>query len=93
MFARTSRYAAVESAVHSDPRGHETTYKRLRILSDPSVLRTHEVRPEDRLDLIAHEYLGDAEHFWRVVDANRGLMPAALVREVGRRLRIPLPGS
>ncbi len=44
----------------------------------------------DRLDLIAHRYLGDPELYWRICDANRALRPEELTAEPGRRLVIPI---
>ena len=92
MFERGSRYERVPDAVWTDRIGRQISYKRLRILTTPPSVRTHRVGPEDRLDLIAHRYLGVPEQYWRVVDANEGMLPPELVGEVGRRLRIPHNG-
>ena len=53
-------------------------------------MQTHLVADGDRLDLLAHRYLGDPELFWRICDANRALRPEELTREAGRVLGIPL---
>lgn len=92
MFARGSRYERIADAVHIDGAGREITYKRLRIIPTPRGVIGHTVAREDRLDLIASRYFGDPEQFWRIVDANGGMMPAELVAEIERRLVIPLVG-
>jgi len=91
MFARGSRYETVPEARHVDASGREVPYKLLRVLPGPPVtVQTHRVVDGDRLDLLAHRYLGDSELFWRICDANRALRPDDLL-EIGRRLIITLP--
>jgi nucleoid-associated protein YgaU len=91
MFARGSRYETVPEARHVDASGREVPYKLLRVLPGPPVtVQTHRVVDGDRLDLLAHRYLGDSELFWRICDANRALRPEELTREAGRVLGIPL---
>jgi hypothetical protein len=91
MFARGSRYEHVPEDVHVDPSGREIPYKLLRLLPPaPATVQTHLVVDGDRLDLLAHRYLGDPELFWRICDANGALRPEELTREVGRRLGIPI---
>ena len=91
MFARTSRYAQVPEAVYVDDAGREIPYKLLRILPP----RADDVAGQlvvggDRLDLLAHRYLGDPEVFWRICDANGTLRPEELTQETGRRISIPI---
>lgn len=93
MFARGSRYENVADAAHVDGAGREITYKRLRIIPTPRGVIGHTVARQDRLDLIANRYFGDPEQFWRIVDANEGMMPPELVAEIERRLVIPLVGG
>jgi nucleoid-associated protein YgaU len=91
MFARGSRYERVPNEVYVDARGREVPYKLLRLL--PAALpavQSHTVVAGDRLDLIAHTYLGDPELFWRICDANTALRPEELTDELGRLLSIPL---
>lgn len=91
MFARGSRYETVPEAVHVDASGREVPYKLLRLLPPtPPTLQTHHVVDGDRLDLLAHRYLGDPELFWRICDANGALRPEELTLEAGRVLGIPL---
>ena len=91
MFARGSRYETVPQAVYVDASGREVPYTLLRLLPPlPPTVQTHLVADGDRLDLLAHRYLGDPELFWRICDANRALRPEELTREAGRVLGIPL---
>jgi hypothetical protein len=46
----------------------------------------------DRPDTIAAARLGDAEQYWRVCDANTVMHPRDLTAEIGRRIRIVMPG-
>jgi hypothetical protein len=43
----------------------------------------------DRLDRLAHKYLGNAELFWQLCDANRVMDPAEL-EVAGRVIRVPV---
>jgi nucleoid-associated protein YgaU len=91
MFARGSRYEKVPEDVHVDASGREIPYKLLRLLpSAPATVQTHLVVDGDRLDLLAHRYLGNPELFWRICDANGALRPEELTREAGRHLGIPI---
>lgn len=91
MFARGSRYEALPEDVYVDPSGREIPYKLLRLLPpEQPALQTHLVVDGDRLDLLAHRYLGNPELYWRLCDANGALRPEELTREPGRVLGIPL---
>jgi hypothetical protein len=91
MFARGSRYEPVPEGVYVDPSGRQIPYKLLRILPPAGAgVQAHLVLEGDRLDLLAHRYLGDPELFWRICDANGALRPEELTFEVGRRLAIPI---
>jgi hypothetical protein len=91
VFARGSRYERVAEDVYVDARGHEVPFKLLRLLPPalPAV-QSHLVVAGDRLDLLAHGYLGNPELFWRICDANAALRPEELTDELGRLLAIPL---
>jgi nucleoid-associated protein YgaU len=54
-------------------------------------LQQHTVVQGDRLDVIAAQYLGDPELFWRIADANRAMRAEDLTAVIGRVLRICLP--
>lgn len=94
MFDHDSRYHDVPDAVHVDPDGRETVYKRRRFLprgEDLPLLREVTVGAEDRLDLVAARTLGQPELYWRIADANDAMDPLALTREPGRTLRVAGP--
>jgi len=91
MLARGSRYENVPQAVHVDAAGRETPYLLLRILPPAGPPTAgHLVVDGDRLDLLAHRYLGDPELSWRICDANAVLRPGELIAERGRRIAIPV---
>lgn len=91
MFARGSRYENVPEDVYVDARGRAIPYKLLRLLPPPGRgVQAHLVVDGDRLDLLAHRYLGDPELFWRICDANTVLRPEELTDEIGRLLDIPV---
>jgi hypothetical protein len=90
MFAPESRYDGVPERIHAFSDGRRVAYKVLRVIpSPPPSLGFHGVVDGDRLDLLAGRYLGDAEQFWRICDANLALRPNDLLAESGRRLSIP----
>jgi hypothetical protein len=94
MFTFTSRYYNLEMTTRTTPDGREIIYTRRRFLPDPAAMQiTAEVvvAQGDRLDTITARTLGDAEHFWRICDANSAMNPFDLTEEIGRRLGIPLP--
>jgi hypothetical protein len=96
MFDFTSRYYSIETVTYTGPDGRSHSYKRRRFLpqgENMTVLTETIVTQGDRLDLITARTLGDPLQFWRVCDANNALNPFDLTEEVGRRLKIPMPGA
>ncbi|HEX6372414.1 MAG TPA: hypothetical protein VF006_26070 [Longimicrobium sp.] len=94
MFEHTSRYYALETALHTLPDGREVAYVRRRFVppgSSHTLLAEVRVAQDDRMDLVTARTLGDPLQFWRVADANDAMHPAELVSRPGRLLRIPLP--
>ena len=94
MFGPNSRYYLHATARLVREDGTEVVYLRRRFIPPPerfALIQEHVVSEGERLDLIAHEYLGDPEQFWRIADANGAMRPEELTEEVGRRLRITLP--
>lgn len=98
MFEPTSRYAAIESAtlttVDVDGGERVIAYKRRRLIPSAAgltVLAEHTFVQGDRLDAVTARYVGDPTQFWRVCDANGVLDPAEL-EEIGRSIRIAMPG-
>lgn len=91
MFAPTSRYAQVPTAVFTDRDGRERPYVLPRpIPSPPAPTRQrHEMADTERLDDVAARAFGGAEQFWRICDVNSELRPDDL-EVAGRRITIPL---
>ena len=68
-----SRYAAVGTATWTAPDGTQVPYLLRRFLPQIgqfATLRTYQVRPGDRVDVIAYTQLGDPELSWLLADAN-----------------------
>ncbi|MFF5125867.1 hypothetical protein ACFY41_02840 [Streptomyces syringium] len=95
-YPRSSRYHGIPVAVHTEADGRQTPYLRRRLLPDPARLSTlteHTVSVGDRADLLAYRYLGSAEQWWQIADANPVVDPGELTRTPGRRLKIALPAG
>ncbi|HEY1345685.1 MAG TPA: LysM domain-containing protein [Streptosporangiaceae bacterium] len=93
-FPPSSRYSGVETATLSTKDGRTLAYLRRRFIPPPDrfqLLVEHVVSDGDRLDLIAANYLGDPEQFWRLCDANAVMDPEELTAKVGQVIRITLP--
>ena len=93
-FPATSRYFGIETTTIETRDGKSNAYLKRRFVPGPerfATLQEHVVVEGDRLDNITARYLGDAQQFWRVCDANRAMRPEELTEELGRRLRITLP--
>jgi hypothetical protein len=94
MFSITSRYYGIETIKFESPDGKKIAYVRRRFVPPAErfeLLQEHSVAEGERLDNITAHYLGDAEQFWRVCDANNAMRPDELTETIGRRLRITLP--
>lgn len=94
MFDNTSRYAKLPTTTVTDSTGRLVTYVQRRFLpagDSHRVLVEVSVTAGDRLDLIAHRTLGNAEQYWRICDANDALDPFELTEDPGRVLLVPLP--
>jgi nucleoid-associated protein YgaU len=88
--------AAPGSGPASTRAGDEIVYLRRRFVPQPgsfAAITEHVARDGDRLDLLAQRYLGDAEAWWRIADANPVLDPADLTATPGQRIRITLPAG
>lgn len=94
LFPPASRYHGIGSAALQTVEGRTVVYLKRRFLPQPddlALLEEHSVSAGDRIDNLAHQYLGDAEQYWRLCDGNGAMNPAALTETVGRTLRITLP--
>ena len=93
-FPPNSRYAAFETAEHTQPDGRTVAYLRRRPVPPPENFATvheHAVIDGDRVDLLAARFLGDPEQFWRICDANGAMRPDELTETPGDVVRITLP--
>src|SRR5215212_3973426 len=94
MFTITSRYYSLSRLELLRADGTTIVYVRRRLVPPPErfeLLQEHIVTEGDRHDTIAAQYLGDAEQFWRLCDANNVTAPEELTEVIGRRVRITLP--
>ena len=94
MFDNRSRYYSIETATTKGPDGRTIVYKLRRFLpqgEELPLLVEVTVTEGDRLDLISARTIGDPEQFWRICDANNAMVPFDLVKEIGAKLRIPIP--
>jgi phage tail protein X len=94
LFPATSRYHGLAATTFTLPDGTMIAYVRRRFVPPPerlALLLEHRVVSGDRLDNLAARYLGDAQQYWRICDANRAVRPDELVETLGRALRITLP--
>jgi hypothetical protein len=89
MFSSRSRYASVPDAVYTDPSGRQINYELLRITPDTTALQQHTLAQGDRLDVLAFQFYGDPEQFWRICDGNLALRPDDLTDQVGSQIQIP----
>jgi hypothetical protein len=93
-FPPTSRYHGLETRSMDGPDGEKQVYLTRRFVPPPehfALLQVHRVVQGDRLDSLAHRYLGDPEQYWRICDANGAVRPDELTEITGRELRITLP--
>ena len=93
-FPPNSRYHGVKTKSATSETGETIVYLKRRFVPPPesfALLQLHTVVQGNRLDNLAHKYLGDPEQFWRLCDANGATRPRLLTETVGRKLRITLP--
>jgi hypothetical protein len=99
MFDKNSRYYNIEEATISTTGKDEDTriiaYKKRRFIPESesmTMLLEHTVTEGERLDNITALYLGDPTRFWRICDANLILDPEELTKDIGRRIKVAMPG-
>jgi len=88
MFLDSSRYAKVDTVATTTRDGRVVTALKLRPLPAPAG-SAYTVHDNDRLDLLAHHYHGDATKFWHIADANTARRAADLTAETGDSLNLP----
>jgi|PlaIllAssembly_1097288.scaffolds.fasta_scaffold00032_3 hypothetical protein len=89
-----SRYAQVPTRTYVAPDGRVIEYGAPRPIPDPArhtPLARHRVESPQRLDLLAAQYYGDPEQYWRICDANLATWPPAVGQRAGETLVVPLP--
>ena len=94
VFDPTSRYYGKALTSSVTPEGDTVVHTTRRFIAAPEsfdLLQFHFVEDGDRLDNIAHRYLGDAQQFWRLCDANGVDKPQTLTAKAGGKIRITLP--
>lgn len=93
-FSPTSRYYGIETKTFKSEDHLKRAYVKRRFIAQPEsfeLLQEHSVEQGDRLDNIAHQYLGDPELFWKICDSNAVLYPNRLTEEIGNIIKITLP--
>lgn len=93
-FPPTSRYHGIETNTLETSTGQPKVYLKRRFVPPPenfALLQVHTVVQGDRIDNLAHQYLGDPEQYWRICDANSTMRPSELTETIGKKLRITLP--
>jgi len=96
LFAPNSRYLGIPTSTFVAADGTNIAYVQRRFLPQPSQLvqlQQYSVMQGDRLDVLAAKFLGDAQLFWRICDANGAMRPQDVTATVGTVLRICLPAN
>jgi hypothetical protein len=94
LFPLNSRYHGIDIATMETEDGKNVIYLRRRFIPSPeqfSQVQEHTVVQGDRSDNLATQYLGDAEMYWQLCDANGVMRPEELTETIGKKLRITLP--
>mgnify|MGYP001403939131 CR=1 FL=1 len=93
-FAPDSRYHGLPTAQARLPDGRTEANVPRRIQPPPEnfvTVQTVTLAAGQRADQLAAQYLGAAEQWWRLADANGAMLPEAMVARPGSALRITLP--
>ena len=86
-----SRYEGIPVGEYENEDQESILYVKRRFLPPPEayeVTQEHTVVQGERLDHIAFKYLGDAEQFWRICDANAVMDPDELTDTIGEKIVI-----
>lgn len=89
MFFRGSRYLRVREYTVRDDRGREVSVKRTRRRQELDGDFVYQVKSGDRLDLLAQKFYRTPRKWWRICDANPGLLYPDDLLEPGLELVIP----
>jgi hypothetical protein len=94
-FGPSSRYANVAISLYTVATDDAPVSYVLRRFvpqaRDIPIAARHTVSAGDRVDLLAHHYLGDVELTWRVADANAATNLVEVTSTPGMRIVIPQP--
>lgn len=93
-FEPTSRYHGINTGTAETTSGEVKVYVKRRFIAAQenfSLLQIHRIEQGDRLDNLAHQYLGDPQQYWRLCDANGVMQPDELTDTMGKEVRITLP--
>lgn len=88
MIFKDSRYARTETYIVTDAHGNPHPALKIRLIPRTAAVFRHTVTDSDRLDLLAYQYYGKADRFWRIGDANNEVQPDDLLQP-GRQVLIP----
>jgi len=83
-----SRYAGLPAVTVPAPDGSSRLMGVPRVVPKPSTSGRYQVRPEDRLDLMAAAAYGDSTAWWRLADANPWA-DATEVEQPGQIIELP----
>lgn len=99
MFDKKSRYYNIKEATITitgmDKENATIVYKKRRFIPKTEGMTTvleHTVTQGERLDNITARYFGDPTLFWYISDSNLILNPDELTKDIGRRIKITMPG-
>ena len=95
-FPTDSRYYGSSTLTYTTRNGQAVTYLARRFVPQPgapnyATVAQHAVKQDDRLDLLAANYLGDPLMFWLLCDANGAVRPNTLIETPGTVLNITTP--
>ncbi len=95
-FPTDSRYHGFTVEQYTAPSGEVIPYLARRIVPQPgapnfATINRYTVQQNDRLDLVAAKYLGDALLAWLICDANGAMEPQDLVETPGKVLNFTTP--
>jgi nucleoid-associated protein YgaU len=88
MFAKNSRYYAIETVEATSPAGETVQAVKLRRLPATSG-QPLTVKDGDQLDVLSEQRYRDPTRFWNIADANTELEANTLVEKAGRVIQMP----
>lgn len=83
-----SRYEDGTVSYVLDPKSQETRPTVLRGYQSRTASRVHRWRAGDRIDILAFQIYGSADDWWKIMDANPGILDPNSIR-AGTVVRLP----